>query len=965
MKRTLLVLVTIVFAAISLFASPRSEQQAIEAASEFLIGHSHVLRAPAKDGRLTHSWTALQTNGQPAFYVFNRGENDGFVIVSAEDRTYTILSYGDTGHFDETKMPENMRSWLEGYARTIEQVAAMPENQAARLYAPRRKPAKTTNLYTPVAPLCSTQWNQGTPYNNLCPVDAGGRCVTGCVATAAAQVMKKYNYPEQGIGSHSYDWEDKDGNVTTLSADFGATTYQWSDMIDNYQATSSTAAQKTAVATLMYHCGVACEMNYTSGSSGANANTMLNAMVTYFGYDAGINTILLDYMGEEAFVQAIAADLALGHPVYFTGRTIKDEGHAFVCDGINADGLVHINWGWGGNGDNYYRVSVLDPENQGTGGSSGDYAFTENVTAFTGIQPDKGGKPMYTITGSELQFENLTFSRNDYMYFQISEFSNRSISPWEGQIGYQLYQNGQLIKTQLVNQILGLNPGWYYDYVYMSDEWSSLQDGEYEFVPVFTTSGQNGYTPVMIRGFGEYRCTVTVSGDNITITLPDAPTPPEPTIDPTAYEFTYLDAIYTPGKATQGYRWDIQLATKNFYEEGATNQLCVLFTFIAAYDDSFLGSYLTSASGINACEGVTVYEGNSKSYTTWSTENGECTLVYDENAKQYTLHYTVVIGKQQYIGEVVLGKDVVGAYRYENNNYSEIILDFTRYSSLTPSQASALAKDQLSAIPYTVAGRISQITNTPEEIQHYGNARFYLADEQGSIFACNVRWLGNVEFTTGEEIEVDGTGIIVGKLDIYDGKSEVDGGYFCQYTAPEKPVDPIDEDEENENFSENFDLYKKDLQYIFYSAVMVEAEKEISAKRTCFIRLQFFVPEGEDDLPVGKYPINLSTNPKTVLAGYNDSYLLGSWAAYIDPEEGNVWYLEYGSVTVKEDGTITVDATNSHGRSVKCQLLKQDTEAVDNVSGEMPQAQKILRNRQLLIIRNGVVYTISGTIVND
>lgn len=972
MKRTLLILATIAFATISLFAAPRSEQQAIEAASEFLTSHSNVLRAPAKDGRLTHSWTATQTNGQPAFYVFNRGENDGFVIVSAEDRTYTILAYGDNGHFDEASMPENMRSWLNGYTRTIEQVAAVPEKPEARLHAPRRQHAGTDKSYTPVAPICTTQWDQGEPYNNMCPSDAGGKCVTGCVATAAAQVMKAYNYPTHGIGSHSYNWEDKDGNVSTLSANFESTTYQWSQMIDNYRATSSTVVQRNAVATLMFHCGVACDMVYTSASSGANTNRMMNALVNYFGYDAGIRTLLLDYMGEEEFVEAVAADLALGHPVYFSGRTIADEGHAFVCDGINADGLVHINWGWGGNGDNYFRVSLLDPETHGTGGSSGSYAFTEYVSAYTGIQPDQGGSPVFTITGLNVQFEKLRFSPSEKFYFQVDTFCNYSISDFVGRMGYQLYQDGQLFATRIMNETLALSPNYFYHNVYMYDDWSSLPDGEYEFVPVFTSDEQEEVImPVMIWGYGTYRCKVKVSGDEITITRPESPDDPqpvEPTIDPTQYEFVYLDGVYTPGAAQEGYRWNLQLATSNFYETTATDQLCILFSFNAAYDDSFLGSFLTAQSGTNECITVTVYEGNSSSAKPWTSEESECTIVYDEDLGLYTLHYSVIIGGKLYVGEVFLTDTMVGAYRYENQTYTELILDNTLYSALTPTQASAMATVEASNIPYTVAGRISRITNTPEEIIHYGNCRLYIADDKTELFGNNIRWLGSADYKTGKEVEVDGTGVIVGKLDIYNDVPEIDQGYFCQYAEPEKPVDPIAEDEQNEDFAEDFELYKKDLQYIYYGVVIVDAKKEMNGDKLCALRLQFFVPNGETDLPVGKYTINSTTNPKTVLAGYDDSYLLGSWAGYVDSDESTLyekWYIERGSVTVSEDGSITVNATNSYGRTVKSQLLKADTEAVENVSGQIPQAYKTLRNGQLLIIRNGVVYNLNGTIVND
>ena len=970
MKRTLFVLATIVFASGILFAAPRSEQQAVEAASEFLTSHSNVLRAPAKDGRLTHSWTATQTNGQPAFYVFNRGENDGYVIVSAEDRTYTILGYGDQGHFDEASMPENMRSWLQGYVRTIEQVAATPESPAVRK-ALQRKPAEKTKSYTPVAPICSTQWNQGAPYNYKCPTDIDGKkCVTGCVATAAAQVMKAYNYPEHGFGSHSYEWEDRGKNVSTLSADFEATTYEWSKMIDNYQATSATDQQIDAVATLMFHCGVACEMGYTSESSGASGNQMMNALIEHFGYDAGIKTLLLDFMGEKAFVDSIAADLALHHPVYFTGRTINNSGHAFVCDGINADGLVHINWGWGGAYDNYYRVSLLNPEVHGTGGDSGNYAYTENVTAFIGIQPENGGKPEHLLTGSAVQFGALRFSRNDYLNITILTFQNQSSTDWTGKFGIQLYQHKMyLYNTYLVPAENLLPAGYLYPEYYMNVLLSSLPEGEYELVPVFTSNDGNTVSPVLIQGFGEYRAKLTVSGDEITITLPDEPQPEQPTIDPDDYEFTQMEAIYMPGETEEGYRWNIRLATEGFFSNKSDDELCMQFSLNAAYDDSFLGSYFSSDSAIHACLDFTILEGNSKSSSPWTSEKTEFTIVHDNTLEMYLLHYYVEIGQKRHDGVIILPDDWVTVKKYvSEDNYLTIHPDHNLYTALTSTEANYMAFPFQSFIPYTVAGRISRITNTPEQISHYGNCRLYITDEKMEIFASNIRWLDDTEFYNGKEVEENATCVIVGKLDIYEDKPEINQGYFCQYSAPETPVDPIPEDEQAEDFSEDFDLYKMDNQYISYGVVIVDAKKEIEGGKYCAVRLQFFVPEEETSLPVGKYTINSSGAPQTVLAGYDDWYLLGSWAGFIDTDESTLyekWYIERGSVTVNEDGSISVNATNSYQRSVKSQLLAANTEAVENISGDTPQAYKILRDGQLLIIRNGVVYSLSGAIMND
>ena len=178
-----------------MMAAPRSLQEAQQEAAEYFYAHAHALRKPAKSQSLTHTWTSVQTNGQPAFYVFNRGEEDGWVIIAADDHAYTVLGYADHGHFNAAELPVNAFEWLETYSAQIEQISEAEETPKQTLHA--------THTYTPVAPLTTTLWGQGDPYNSLCPMEVSGdRCVTGCPATAAAQIMRANRYPTHGIGSH-------------------------------------------------------------------------------------------------------------------------------------------------------------------------------------------------------------------------------------------------------------------------------------------------------------------------------------------------------------------------------------------------------------------------------------------------------------------------------------------------------------------------------------------------------------------------------------------------------------------------------------------------------------------------------------------------------------------------------------------------------------------------------------------
>ena len=220
----------------------RSEKEALQEAASFFRNNPSVRRAAAGTRTaLEYAYSAVQEDGEVAFYVFNRGESDGFVMVSAESNTPTIIGYSTTGRFDPTDLPTGLQAWMESYKEDIARAA-----ESAHAYT------SGEGGYTPVAPLCTTQWGQGAPYNNLCPYYNDERCATGCVATAASQIMKYHNYPVHGTGYHSYKWANANGDSVVLAADFGAITYDWANMIDVYDA-NATETQKNAVATLMSH----------------------------------------------------------------------------------------------------------------------------------------------------------------------------------------------------------------------------------------------------------------------------------------------------------------------------------------------------------------------------------------------------------------------------------------------------------------------------------------------------------------------------------------------------------------------------------------------------------------------------------------------------------------------------------------------------------------------------------------
>ena len=302
------------------------------------------------------------------FYVLNQAPSAGYVIISADDRLPEVLGYSDNGNFNLDNAPDNMKWLLSQYERQIALMLSSADYPVAAAETDYR------DGWKPVEPLIKSKWDQGFPYNNMCPEIDEDRCITGCVATAMAQIMNYHKWPETGRGSHSYVW-----NGQTLSKDFSTITFDWANIQDEYWGNDSQAAQD-AVATLMSACGVSVNMGYGAWLSTASNYYVLPAFTEYFQYDAKfINRETMPLTDWETLVYT---ELENARPIYYSGANSSMEGHAFVCDGYSHDGLFHINWGWSGYLDGYYRLGVLDPYDDGI-----DNGYSGGETIVYGIRP--------------------------------------------------------------------------------------------------------------------------------------------------------------------------------------------------------------------------------------------------------------------------------------------------------------------------------------------------------------------------------------------------------------------------------------------------------------------------------------------------------------------------------------------------------------------------------------------------
>jgi len=310
------------------------------------------LKQPAE---LSLTYTQLSDN-EEIYYVFSSG--NGYIIVAADDAVYPVLAYSFEKNYSTKNMPPEFSSWMSTYEDQIVHIRKnkiMADHRITetwRNYTSDFNPATYLKSNTKsVAPLLISTWDQGTYYNYLCPADpagAGGHVYTGCVATAMAQVMYYYRYPMVGSGTHSYY-----SDYGTLSANFGATTYNWNEMQNEIGG-----KYNYSMALIQLHCGIAINMNYSPDGSGAQMWNDVEAMKSHFGYSSSTQLVYKDDHPTD-WADLIRSDLDNKRPVQYAGY--GEGGHAFVCDGYQGTDFFHFNWGWGGAYDGYFYLDNLNP----------------------------------------------------------------------------------------------------------------------------------------------------------------------------------------------------------------------------------------------------------------------------------------------------------------------------------------------------------------------------------------------------------------------------------------------------------------------------------------------------------------------------------------------------------------------------------------------------------------------------
>ena len=501
-----------------LFASPISQQKAESLAKTFLQkqlqGKSIKLRSlQVKSLRGNHK--------VPNIYLFNSEAGDAFAIVSADDNTTPILAYSKNSSIDINNISPALKVWLEATEAYVESCKKSKEPSL-----------QMQNTGTPiVAPMMDTiLWGQGEPYNNLCPtfVEAGQtkHYYVGCVATAMAQIMKFHAYPTQGTGSKTYT-DAESGN--TLTANFGTTTYNWSNMLNSYKDIEYTEQQAREVATLSAHLGIAVEMTYMANGSGAWSSLVPQALKQYFGYDSSITYRKRDYYETNEWMQIIKDELQAGRPVFYSATSDKGSGgHAFVCDGYDSEDFVHINWGWYGESNGWFQINHLDPIRLGEGGGAGGYNLDQEIV--TGIQrptstPTQYERPLY----SAINIRPADFTSDFDMGGAIENFD---MTDFTGDLAVVLTRNDSIIDILMdtTHQISAYADGRAGSFIFyfrrISKQAPNATDGSAKIKLAFRENSGNGEWQIMryCRNYtGEIDC--SVANNTVTINGANAPHP--------------------------------------------------------------------------------------------------------------------------------------------------------------------------------------------------------------------------------------------------------------------------------------------------------------------------------------------------------------------------------------------------------------------------------------------------------
>ena len=515
-------LATLLLMTIALSAGPIARKKALQKAQAF--AHKY---HPAKSASLTMAYSTTPTASRRGVYVFNMGQNGGFVIVGDDDSD-EVLGYSDAGSIDPEHMPDNLRAWMELMSEG--ETAVTPTEGASELSTatttdiagPRKVNSAAKHPTDVIAPLLTTEWGQWEPFNSQCPYIGDAQCPTGCTATALAQVMRYHHHPSGSLAIPSYKTRTTNLTVPALPA----TSFDWDDMPDQLTADSAPESIE-AVAKLMRYCGQATSMNYNTTGSGAYTFYIPERLPLYFSYPNTIHYEYREAYDEEAWEELLVGELRQQRPVIYTAYTNINQGHTFVCDGYDGNGYYHINWGWVGAGNGYYRIAAAHAKGEGLNPNVKNYHLSGSQTALVGIMPSgedtyvapadplraysrpslKGGR-QYTRSTTEGAFSGITIKQS---------FFNTTNTVKTLFYGFGLFdESGELITTFKTGTVK-LQVGEKKDFEAAGlSVGSGILKGHYTIKAIYKVSSTEDWKPM--GGTDKNYVDVQISGKDMTLT---------------------------------------------------------------------------------------------------------------------------------------------------------------------------------------------------------------------------------------------------------------------------------------------------------------------------------------------------------------------------------------------------------------------------------------------------------------
>lgn len=472
-----------------------------------------------KQFKLAHTQKSVSGSSN-LIYVFNYGENDGFMVVGADDCLPGMIGYSENGAFDLAYAPESLLGMVESWSSQAEWLVSHPDAKTARVIRPQQT----------VAPLLGDiMWDQGNPYNKMCPnvtqYDAYGNklatkapAATGCVATALSQVMYYHKWPEHGTGSVRYQSDNGD-DVLNISVNYEGETFDWDNMLPKLTP-KSPAEAISAVSKLIYYVGTSFQSQYGMGT-GASDISIAPAMKQNWGYDKAIRYLIRDFYTEHEWNDILQSELAAGRPVPYGGVTRKKAGHYFVLDGVNEEGYYHVNWGWSGEGNGYYRLELLIAEDAGTGSVNDAFSYQQNM--IVGIQKPTGEKveEQMCFTAEQIGPFDETLSRQGSVSLKAQGVWNNSATRTTAKLGFALFDSeGNVVKRVIAVDQDTYNPAYGKSVIEAGLDFPlDLAVGTYTIRPIYQLERDNyeiDYTIRLPQGRAD-RWTATVTEKNINV----------------------------------------------------------------------------------------------------------------------------------------------------------------------------------------------------------------------------------------------------------------------------------------------------------------------------------------------------------------------------------------------------------------------------------------------------------------